>query len=692
VEVDHRRPLVAVNARRLLAAASLVAALGATPAPAAAAAPKKPPPKPSCDARSVLAGEWRSYGRDLENTRHQAREKVISLADAPFLTPAWSFSTVEAAGEGDITGTPVVAGQCLYAATTEGWVFALNADSGRLVWKRRLPYGGGVNGTVVYAYGRVYAAATRLQKEKGCPKGDPCVGPYVVALDGRTGRVRFATRSLDTQPGSDVYGSPVVFPDSSRPNPRRIRDAVLMIGVSGGSAELGDEADRYAFQGSMTFLDPRTGRVLVKRWTIAKPVKDPKDDFAGAGIWSTPAVDARAKVAYAGTANPFRPQAEHRYANAVLKYGVNRRDRKTFGRILGSYKGNIDEYVPAFSQMPCVDIPNNYPPYYPQGVGQCGDIDLDFGAAPNIFRDAKGRVLVGEGQKSGVYHVLDGSTMKPVWSQVVGPPTPVGGVVGSTAYDGQRVIGPITVPGYLWSVAADGGAHQWVGPVADGVHWGNPVAVANGVVYTVDLAGFLDAFDARTGALVAKRPLALGGPRGLTASWAGVAIARHTVYAAVGIRGLPEGYVVAFRPGGPGDVPGDAQETAGGGNAGGGGGEGEGGGEGDEGGGGEGGEGGEAGGTSSSVVAGPGAYATTYATPAVTTSVGGPVSFVNFDIAQHDVVASDKGPDGRPLFRSKLVNFNENAPLEGLDRVESGRSYAFFCSLHPGMRGQLVVR
>jgi polyvinyl alcohol dehydrogenase (cytochrome) len=670
-----------VIARRALTAAGLVAALGASAGPAALAAPAAAPPakaktKAACDARSVLAGEWRSYGRDLENTRHQSNEKVIALADAPLLTQAWTFSTVDAGGEGDITGTPVVAGQCLYAATTEGWVFALNADTGRVVWKAKLPYGGGVNGSVAYAYGRVYVVATRLQKEKSCPKGDPCIGPYAVAFDGATGKRRFATRSLDTQPGSDVYGSPVIFPDSSRPNPRRMRDAVLMIGVSGGSAELGDEADRYAFQGSMSFLDPANGRVLVKRWTIAKPVKKPKDDFAGAGIWSTAAVDAKAKVAYAGTANPFRPQAEHKYANAVLKYGVDRRDRRTFGKIIGHYKGNIDEYLPAFSSMPCYDVPENPPPYYPQGIGQCGDVDLDFGAAPNIMRDAKGRVRVGDGQKSGVYHVFDGTTMKPAWSQVVGPPGPLGGIVGSTAYDGERVIGPVTVPGYLWSLGASDGAHQWVGPVGDGVHWGNPVAVANGVVYTVDLQGFLDAFDARTGALVAKRPLALGGAPGVTASWAGVAIARHTVYASVGIRGLPEGYVVAFRPGGPTDVPGDAQDTT----------------TGAGGGGGPSGGGGGGGGSSASIVAGPGAYATSYATPAVTTSPGGPVSFVNFDIAQHDVVANDKGPDGQPLFRSKLASFNETAPVEGLDRVESGRSYGFFCSLHPGMHGQLVVR
>jgi plastocyanin len=174
---------------------------------------------------------------------------------------------------------------------------------------------------------------------------------------------------------------------------------------------------------------------------------------------------------------------------------------------------------------------------------------------------------------------------------------------------------------------------------------------------------------------MAKRPLALGGPAGLTASWGGVAIARHTVYASVGIRGLPEGYIVAFRPGGPTDVPEDVQETAG--NLG-------------SGGGGSGGGGGGSSG-SSSIVAGPGAYSTTYATPLVHTSVGGDVSFVNFDAAQHDVVADEKGADGQPVFRSKLIGFNQTAPVDGLKNVKSGTTYTFYCSLHPGMHGQLVV-
>jgi hypothetical protein len=44
------------------------------------------------------------------------------------------------------------------------------------------------------------------------------------------------------------------------------------------------------------------------------------------------------------------------------------------------------------------------------------------------------------------------------------------------------------------------------------------------------------------------------------------------------------------------------------------------------------------------------------------------------------------------VFASRLGGLGEVVPVEGMDRVESGKSYGFFCSLHPGMRGTLVVR
>jgi polyvinyl alcohol dehydrogenase (cytochrome) len=672
---------------------ALCAVLAAVALPASAQAG---PPPAGCAPESI-GGEWRSYGHDYSNTRDQSSERVISTADVSTLTSAWTFSSVENGGAGDFTGTPIVADGCMYVGSTRGWVFAVNADTGKLVWRRQVPYGGTVNGTLGLAQrtlpvtqvkserkrhkarhktkrkatrattkdkpspaaaptaGTIYVAVTRLSKAKGCPPGDPCVGPYVVALDQATGEVVWATPPIDSQPGADVYGSPVIF------------DGVLMLGVSGGSAELGNEADRYAFQGSMNFLDASSGGVIKKTWTIHPP-KQPDDQFAGAGIWSTPAIDTEEKLAYVGAGNPFKPQAEHPHADAILKLDVNRAS-PSFGEIIGSYKGVIDEYVPAFSQLPCFDIPGNPPPYYPQGIGQCGDIDLDFGAAPNLFRDKSGRKLVGEGQKSGVYHVVDAATMKPVWTQVVGPPTSVGGIVGSTAVEDGNVFGPITVPGYVWSLSTATGSPRWVGPIGDGAHWGPPVTTANGVVYSVDASGFLNAFDARQGVLLAKRPLQLGGGGPLARSWGGVSVARNTVYAAVGVVGLADGFVAAFRRGGPAQIVDDLQQT----NLGGGGG----------------GGGGPAG---PSILAGPAAANTGYATPVASTRKGGPLSFVNLDVVLHDVTSDQKGPDGTPLFRSKLIGLGESAPIEGLDKVEPGKQYGFFCSVHPGMRGTLAVQ
>lgn len=648
------------------AAAALLPVLSSTPARASA----------GCAPAAHPGGEWRSYGHDLSNSRVQDQETVITPARAATLEPAFTFSAAAAAGlrpdvagagsPGDITGTPVVADGCLFTATNRGWVLAANADDGQPVWATKLTNGGGVNSTPLVTGGQVFVGVARGSS------------PYVAALDQTTGDILWETL-VDDQAGSEIYGSPVVF------------DGVLAIGVSGGSAELGDEADRYAFQGSIVLLETGlspaatepAGTLLFKRWTIRAPDADPTqpaDEFAGAAVWSTGAVDPVRKAAYFGTGNPFRPQAEHDHANAIVQLDLDR-SSASFGEIVSSYKGDVDEYLPHFSELPCFDIPGNPAPYYPQGIGECGDLDMDFGASPNLFTAPDGSLLVGAGQKSGVYHVADASTMEPAWSQVLGPPSAIGGIVGSTAVDGDAVYGPIVPAGYLWSIERDGGLHRWASPVGDGAHWGNPVAVANGVVYTTDLKGFLDAYDARTGAPLLHRPMKIGSDTGSdpVASWGGVSVARNTVYASVGITALSRGYVVAFRPSSaiePPELPAppglpDAPPV-----------------------------------TSSSIAAGPMAQFYGYLTPAAV-AAGAPVTFTNADIVRHDVVQDPgvdgvAGPDDQPwcnrfpagecpVFWTPLIGLGESADVEGLENAEPGRLYSFYCTLHPGMKGKLVV-
>jgi polyvinyl alcohol dehydrogenase (cytochrome) len=643
------------NLTKALAGAALVLPLLALPSSAAGGA--------KCAPVKHAGGDWPSYGHDLSNTRTQPDEKTIGPVEAALLAPAWSFSASSAGGSGDFTGTPTIVDGCMFIASNDGWVFSANADTGAKVWATHVSNEGGITSSVTVQDGQAYVAVSRVGT------------PYVAALDERTGKVLWRT-TLDHQAGSDVYASPVVF------------DGVLLEGVSGGSAELGNETDRYAFQGSLNFVETgtsphstkRPGQLLRKTWTIQAPSAKPKNDFAGAAIWSTPAVDPTTKIAYAGAGNPFRPQAEHTHSDAILKFDIDRASAR-FGQIVGSYKGTIDEYVPQYSQLPCYDIPGNPAPWYPQGLGQCGDLDMDFGASPNLFTLPDGRKVVGEGQKSGVYHAVDAKTMKPVWTQIVGPPSAVGGIVGSTAVANGQVFGPITIGGYVWSVGAADGAYKWVEPLGDGAHWGNPVSTANGIVYTMDLRGFLNAYDAATGVGLLHRSLNIGGPMAPTASWGGVSIARGTVYAAVGMTGLPDGQVVAMRPLASGALPPVPAPN---------------------------GVPGPEDGIAPHIVAGPQAQFSGYLTPAMVFSkASGKVIYTNLDVVRHDVVqdvrtdgVASKGKDpwckryakGKcPVFMAPLLGLGESAELQGLKNTVAGKTYTFYCSLHPGMRGSLAV-
>lgn len=644
--------------RAALGAAALVAVV-VVPGAGTAAATCAPTLTTAGDAWP--GGEWRSYGHDYSNTRSQDLETTIGPAEARRLGPVWTFSSTAAGGTGDFTGTPVVADGCVFVGSNGGWVFAMNADTGELVWKTEVPDGGGINSSLAVTGGVVYASVSHASREP-C-QGTECEGPYVIALDQATGTLLWQsswTRPdlstvdvIDDQPGADVYASPVLF------------DGVLFMGWSGGSAELGDEADRYAFQGGFVLIDAATGAVLRKTYTIHPPNQPEEDDFAGAGVWSTPAVDPVAKVAYVGTANPFKPQAEHEHANAVIKVDIDKAS-PTFGAIVDSYKGTVDEYVPGLSDLPCYDFPGNAPPYYPQGVGSCGDIDLDFGAAPNLFVD-KGVAFVGAGQKSGVYHAFDAATMgeNAGWKSIVGPPTPLGGVVGSTAFDGESIYGPVTVPGYVWSIGAGNGAPRWIGAIIEGVKWGSPVTHANGVVYTMNVQGFLDAFDAATGLPLLHRSLTQGTdvePPG--ASWAGVSVARNTVYGAIGtaVVGGP-GYVVAFRPGGGGGGGGLPPLPPAPGLP----------------------------GVGSTVVAGPGAVYTTYLTPVAVVQASNPkLSFTNLDVAPHDV-DHKPGPGQPALFGNDPIGLGQSAPVNFFGSLQAGTTYDFYCSVHPGMFGTLIA-
>ena len=124
-------------------------------------------------------------------------------------------------------------------------------------------------------------------------------------------------------------------------------------------------------------------------------------------------------------------------------------------------------------------------------------MDLAIGAPPNLVRAADGRKQVGVGQKSGHYHLWDIDSGALQWRTPLGIPTIIGGIVGGTAYDGEKIYGPSTVPGFVFSVEKGGGTPTWIAPHSF-VSYGNPSSVANGVVWTTTQMNTLQAYDAAT--------------------------------------------------------------------------------------------------------------------------------------------------------------------------------------------------
>ncbi|TMM18248.1 MAG: hypothetical protein E6G01_03765 [Actinobacteria bacterium] len=429
--------------------------------------------------------EWPSYGADIANSRTVAGGPAPT--SVPSLVQAWRDDFTD----GDFTGTPVVAGGVAYVGSNGGVVRAIQAvgggarPAGSVLWSTSVAPDP-VNGSLAVSGSTVFVPVAKVG------------GPYLVALDAATGRRLWST-VLDTSTDADVYGSPTVAPAP---------DGRLFV-LEGVSAVSGDPAS--PLRGSVTALDAASGAVVWKQYTVPP-------GFNGGAVWSTPSVDLATGAVYIGTGNAYSGQAAPT-TDAMLELDL----------ATGAVRG--------FFQATSGDVFSSSTP----------GLDFDFGASPNLI-DVGGRHLVGEGQKSGAYWVLDRTTMQPVWHAQVGPGSVLGGVLGSTAYDSaaDQIVGPISAPGYVWSVQASTGTPRWVSAgVGDPVHF-SPVAISNGVVYSLLSGGFVGAWSEQTGVPLAQLSLSKPGSPTPEASLGGVSVADGLVVANTGTQSS-NGSVVAFR-------------------------------------------------------------------------------------------------------------------------------------------------
>jgi alcohol dehydrogenase (cytochrome c) len=244
--------------RRARRVGPLVGLALACASPCATASPAPAPPE--LRAPNV----WAAPNFDLAGTRN-ARGDALVTSSVGRLHRIWRFALPEEPTfSGVMTATPLVLDGTVYLESLRSNVYALDARTGTLRWKRRFSSeSGGPNGLAA-GYGRLYGVTDTA----------------VFALDRRTGRVLWTRKVTDVTDRIDI--APL---------------------VARGLVVAGTTAQIPGGKGSLVALDAATGRIVWRLGTIRDAWAHPRL-ASGGGVWWTPTID-RSGTIFAGTANPL---------------------------------------------------------------------------------------------------------------------------------------------------------------------------------------------------------------------------------------------------------------------------------------------------------------------------------------------------------------------------------------------------
>jgi quinohemoprotein ethanol dehydrogenase len=368
-------------------------------------------------------GEWVSYGRDHGETRHSPLARITSR-NARQLGLAWSY--VLGAGGGNQEATPLVWNNTLYSITTWSVVFALDARTGKELWRwdpqvdqpavRPMICCGNVNRGIALYEGMIIA---------------PSIDGRLFALDARTGKPVWETRIVDYRDQYTLTMAP------------RIAGTKVIIGASGG-----DKTTR----GQFVAVDARTGRLEWRFYTVPGDPSLPFENEAmrraaatwggdfyknggGGAVWDGFAYDPDANLVYVGTGNPqpwvqkFRGAQglDNLYTCSILAVDLT--------------TGELKWYYQA--------VPNDNSDY--DNVQQLMLLDLPI--------DGRVRKVITQAAKNGFFYILDRVTGEFLSAE---PFVKVSWALGMTK-EGRPIVNPAAYydqePISIYPTS--GGAHNW---------------------------------------------------------------------------------------------------------------------------------------------------------------------------------------------------------------------------------------
>jgi len=238
-----------------------------------------------------LPGSWLSYGRSQNETRYSPL-KQIDASNVSRLGLAWSY--VLGAGGGNQEGTPLVWNDTLYGITTWSVVYALDARTGKELWR----WDPEVNQPAVRP--RICCGIVN----RGLALYNGMI--FAPAIDGRL-------IALDALNGKPVWEARVAFPQDlyTITMAPRVANGKVLVGVSGGDKPTRGFFDAY---------DAKTGRRAWRFYTVPGDPSRPYENEAmraaaktwggdfytkggGGAVWDGVAYDPETNLVYVGTGN-----------------------------------------------------------------------------------------------------------------------------------------------------------------------------------------------------------------------------------------------------------------------------------------------------------------------------------------------------------------------------------------------------
>ncbi|PON35421.1 PQQ-dependent membrane bound dehydrogenase, glucose/quinate/shikimate-related [Parasponia andersonii] len=453
--------------------------------------------------------DWLNHGGDLYNRRYANKETKISPATASKLRLKWEFY----AGK-DITATPAIFNGTLYFPSWNGYLNAVKASDGSLIWKKSLEKLTGLNAT-----GLVANVNWTVSRATPTIAGDLLIvgiyGPAVViAVKRSTGELVWSTQ-LSSNVAGVITMSGTYYQGS------------FYVGTA--SLEEGLSIQQCCtFRGSFFKLNATNGAVLWQTFTL--PDNGGKTgEYAGAAIWgSSPSIDKVRNHVYIATGNLYSAPLRIRqcqgqqnnqttptsstdkcvepenHSNSIMALDLDS-GKIIWYRQLGGY----DVWFFACNNLSTPNCPPGPNP------------DADFSEAPVMLTidhlNRTKRDIVVAVQKSGFAWALDRDNGDLIWFTEAGPGGAAGGGYWGAATDEKRVYTNIansasknftlkpstknTTAGGWVAMEARSGKILWSTANPSNATASGPVSVANGVIFagSTQKKGPIYAISAKTG-------------------------------------------------------------------------------------------------------------------------------------------------------------------------------------------------